>query len=217
MKKIILIGGGGNAQVTLSTIDDINQVKPTWEVIGFMDDDKNAKLGNIPNIGKIEAKSIKKYESYNDINYYWSLISVNMKDKLLWKIERLNIEKQKFANIIHPTAVISKYASLGTGISIQPQVCVGPECNIGNHVHMFAQSFVGHGAILEDFSYVANNASIGARVLLKEGSYIGTNAAVREDTIIGKWSVVGMGSVVLSNVSNSTTVVGVPAKPIKKQ
>ena len=37
MKKIILIGGGGNAQVTLSTIDDINQVKPTWEVIGFMD------------------------------------------------------------------------------------------------------------------------------------------------------------------------------------
>ena len=40
MKNIILIGGGGNALVILSTIADINNKNKDFKVTGFLDDKK---------------------------------------------------------------------------------------------------------------------------------------------------------------------------------
>jgi serine O-acetyltransferase len=45
---------------------------------------------------------------------------------------------------------------------------------------------------------------------------IGAGANIRNGVSIGSGSVVGMGSVVLKDVLPSTTVVGVPAKVIKR-
>ena len=40
MKKIIIVGGMGNGTVALSTIEDINQDTPKWEVLGFFNDNE---------------------------------------------------------------------------------------------------------------------------------------------------------------------------------
>ena len=70
---------------------------------------------------------------------------------------------------------------------------------------------------LDDFAYVANNSSIGAFVEINQGGYIGMNATIKERVKIKKWSVVGMGSVVIKNVNAFKTVVGNPAKELKKK
>ena len=93
---------------------------------------------------------------------------------------------------------------------------MSPNVKIGNHVNIFSQSMIGHDTILEHYSYLANNAVLGAQIKVKEGAYIGMNATIREKVQIGKWSTVGMGSVVLKNINNFETVVGNPAKKIKK-
>ena len=54
------------------------------------------------------------------------------------------------------------------------------------------------------------------QVELRKGAYIGTSACIRENVCIGEWSLVGMGSVVLKNVNNGETVVGVPAKALSR-
>ena len=58
MKNIILIGGGGNALVILSTIADINNKNKDFKVTGFLDD-KKKKLKNIKYLGKINLKNIQ--------------------------------------------------------------------------------------------------------------------------------------------------------------
>ena len=51
--------------------------------------------------------------------------------------------------------------------------------------------------------------------IIESGAKIGANATILPAVRIGKLAVVGAGSVVTKNVSNNTTVIGVPAKPFK--
>ena len=215
IKKVIILGAGGNALVMESTIEDINKEKKILKLIGFLDDTTKNKSKKL--LGPINEKNIKKYSNNKDIFFLWSLRSTNLKQEAYKKFLKLSIPKKKFINIIHPTATISKTAKLGSGITIHPYVNIGPNTKIGNHVNIFSQSTIGHDTKLDDFAYVANNSSIGAYVEINQGGYIGMNATIKERVKIKKWSVVGMGSVVIKNVNAFKTVVGNPAKELKKK
>lgn len=172
------------------------------------------EVNGYPVLGKIDKATIEQYLTNPDIYFFYTLISVKLNYHFLPKLTGLQIPEDRFASIIHPTAVISKSAEIGYGVSIQPFVSIGPNTRIGNHVQIFAQALVGHGASLDNYSYVANNACIGADVHLKEGAYIGTNATTLEFISLGEWSVTGIGSVVLKDVPDYTKVAGNPARII---
>jgi acetyltransferase EpsM len=214
MKKLIIRGGYGNGTVVQSTVEDINAIKPEWEIIGFLNDRETEPINGIPVVGKVDKESVKKYIEDPNIYFFYSLISVKLNFKYLNKLTDLEIPQHRFATIIHPTAVVSKFSKIGYGTCIQPLVSVGPNTVIGNHVHVFAQVLIGHGAKLDDFSYVANNACIGADVHLKEGAYLGTNATTLEFITLGKWSITGIGTVVLRDVPDYAKMVGNPARQI---
>jgi len=215
MKKIIIIGGSGNGTVALSTIEDINTVKKTWEVIGFLNDFEE-EINGYPVLGKIDFESAQKYLNELDVYFIYTLITSKFRETFLYRLNDLKIPLSKFATIIHPTAVVSKFAKIGYGCSIQPFVSVGPDVEIGNHVQIFAQSLIGHNAKLDNYSYVANNACIGAKVHLKEGAYLGTNCSTIEFITVEKWGLIGIGAVVLKDVPEYTIVVGNPAHEIGK-
>ncbi|MCR9080855.1 MAG: acetyltransferase [Cyclobacteriaceae bacterium] len=214
MKKLIIIGGFGNGTVVQSTVEDINEKNPTWNLLGFLNDRETDPINGYPVLGKIDAETVSRFLKDPDVYFFYSLISVKLNYKFLGKLQDLQIPQDRFATLIHPTAVISKYAKIGHGTCIQPFVSVGPNTHIGNHVQIFAQALVGHGARLDDYSYVANNACIGADVHLKEGAYLGTNATTLEFVSLGKWSVTGIGTVVLKDVPDYAKMVGNPARQI---
>ena len=216
MKKLIIIGGYGNGTVVQSTVEDINKVTPTWDIIGFLNDREKEPINGKPVLGPIDKATVANYLKDENVYFFYTLISVKLNFKFLHKLHDLKIPKERFATIVHPTAVISTFAKIGNGVCIQPFVSVGPNVKIGNHVQIFAQSLLGHDATLDDYSYVANNACIGASVHLHEGAYLGTNATTLENVNLGKWSLTGIGSVVLKDVPDYTKVVGNPARVIGK-
>lgn len=214
MKKLIIIGGYGNGTVVQSTVEDINKVKPGWEILGFLNDHEQQPINGKPVLGPIDETTVNKYLKDDDVEFFYSLISLKLNFNFLHKLHDLNIPIDRFATIIHPTAVVSEFAQLGKGVAIQPFVSVGPNVRIGNFVQIFAQSLIGHNAVLDDYAYVANNACIGASVHLEEGAYLGTNATTLENIVLGKWSVTGIGAVVLKNVEPFAKMVGNPARMI---
>lgn len=214
MKKIIIIGAGGNGKVIASNIDDIKK-KNKIELFGFLDDNKKSSK-NCRILGKITANNIKTYLLKKNIYFIYSLFSTKLKKNSAKKLELLKIPHNRFINLIHPNVSISNNVKIGHGVNICSYVNISPNVKIGNHVNIFSQSMVGHDTILENYSYLANNSVLGAQIKVKEGAYIGMNATIRENIQIGKWSTVGMGSVVLKNINNFETVVGNPAKKIEK-
>lgn len=215
MDKLIIIGGYGNGTVAASTVEDINKRERKWEIIGFLNDFEK-KINDYPVIGPIHHETVQKWLNERNTYFLYTLISAKYRETHIDKLLELKIPEERFATIIHPTAVISKFSSIGQGVSIQPFVSVGPNVKIANHVQIFAQSLIGHNAKLDNYTYVANNACIGANVHLQEGAYLGTNCTTIENITLGRWCLVGIGAVVIKDVPPYTKVVGNPAREIGK-
>jgi acetyltransferase EpsM len=214
MKKIIIIGGMGNGTVVLSTIEDINAQNKEWEVLGFLNDKGTDSINGYPVLGKISSETVQPFLSDPDIYFYFALISTKLNHKFIHRLHELNIPDERFATLIHPTAVVSKFAQVGYGVAIQPFVSVGPNVVLKNHIQIYSQALIGHNSHLDNYTYIANNACVGANVHLKEGAYLGTNCTTLENVIIGTWSLAGIGSVVIRDIPDYTIVVGNPSKVI---
>ena len=180
---------------------------------------------NIP-VGDAEGRFTKNYVTGTsekipellkdkDMNFVFTAMTMKNKRAVWNKAVSFGILRERFVNIIHPSAIIlNNYCKIGKGVIMAPYSQLSPDVSIGDHCILYANSFVGHGSMLEPYVVVANNASIGGNVYIERGAHIGSNSSIIEGITIGEFSVVGIGSVVLKDVPPNTIVAGCPAKKI---
>lgn len=111
--------------------------------------------------------------------------------------------------VIHSNVWIGDGVIIGDRVKIQAFSFIPPGVEIGNDV------FIGPGVIFtNDPTLEMKPDWKPTKTIVEDGARIGANATIRAGITIGKNSLVGMGSVVIKNVPENTTVVGNPAKPM---
>ena len=117
-------------------------------------------------------------------------------------------------SIRHPRAVIAASAAIGAGSFLAAAAIVGPRSIIGEHVIVNHAAIVDHDCVVERCSHVAPGAVLGGAVSVGIGALVGAGATVLPGLRVGSWSVVGAGAVVVQDVPDGATVVGVPARVV---
>lgn len=205
MEKLIIIGAGGYAK---SVLDSVNM--DIYEIVGFVDEfsAKEKHLGY-----PILAKDVTELENNLDFVYFIA-IGDNKKRKIWYdKIKKYNL---RLINIIDKTAIVSPRAILGEGCFIGKFAIVNSKAQIGNNCIVNTRALVEHGCFVSDHANLSTNTVINGDVQVGTGSFIGSCSVTIGQLKIGKWSTVGAGAVVIRNVADEVTVVGVPAKEINK-
>ena len=213
LKNIIILGTGGNCIDILDTINEINLIKPTYEVIGFLDDDKNSwgnKIYGIEILGSLD--SALNYEDTYFVNGIGSPNNFWEKDKIIAKT-KLSIDR--FATIIHPTASVSKFAKIGRGTVILQNTTVASNVTIGDHVIILPNCVINHDDVIDNYVSLASGVCVAGNVKIKKSSYIGSGSIIIGNVIIEQDALVGMGSVVLKDKKEKSVVIGNPAKYLR--
>ena len=116
------------------------------------------------------------------------------------------------ATVLHPTAVVSPTAALGSGVVAGPLTVVAAHAEIGAQVLLGRGALIGHhtqigpGSIVNPGANVAGNATIGTDAV------VGMGAVVSNGVVVGDGAVIAAGAVVVRDVPAGTRVQGVPAR-----
>ena len=211
MQDLVIIGAGGVGKEVAWIIEQINKFKPTFTILGYIDD--NGEIhGNIINGYKILGNIEYLLNMNQDLCVVCAIANYNVKKNI---IAKLRFKKFHFPSIIHPDIYINNTNKIGVGNIIYPGVIITTNIIMGDFVIISPKCGIAHEVIIENYCSVLWNVNISGNVKIKEGCLIGSGATIIQGKNIGSESTVGAGAVVITNVPDNCTVVGVPARIVK--
>ena len=200
-KPTIIIGSGAHANVLAEVL-----VKCGRQILGFTDqfEQIGKKFKNIKVLGRDDI--ILKYDT-SEIELVNGIAGLNTKDLRQNLAKSFQDKGFKFANVIHPSAIISDSVVLDDGVQIMAGVI------LQNDVHIGFSSIINTGAIIDHDCIIKNNCNIAPGVVLNgnviigERTHLGTGTMVIENKKIGKDCIIAAGSVINKDIPSNTKLI----------
>jgi UDP-perosamine 4-acetyltransferase len=213
MTQVIGLGAGGHAKVVIEVLRMIGG----YEFKGLLDPNKELRgtevLG-VPVIG--DDGDLEALFRQGITHAFIGLGGVGDNGPRKRLFENAQRHGFKFVDAIHPQAIVSPSAEIGSGPSIMAASVINAEARLGDNVLINSGAIIEHDCVIGDHCHVATGARLASTVLLGDGVHVGAGATVRQSITIGEGVIVGAGAVVVKDVAAWTLVTGVPAQPQKK-
>ncbi len=213
MKKLVILGAGGLARELANAVADINKRSPTFELLGYLDDEKEMvgqKRLQLPVLGTVDWLAENKSADL------WTISAIGngyLRGKFARITEQNNVP---LATIIHPRAIIGSGSSIETGVFIAAGCVITVDVSVGQCALVNMNCTIGHDASIGKYVSIYPGARISGEAIIGDYALVGTQAAILNKCTIGRGAVVAMGAVVAHDVPDYTLVAGNPARAVKK-
>lgn len=208
-KKVVIIGAGGFGREVAWLIERINNVAPTWQLLGFVDDDESKfsqKFYGLSVLGDIDWLN----QQPDDL-----CVICSVGKSIIRKTIVSRIRGKRFATLIDPDVICSDSVNIGEGSIICAGSILTVDISIGSHTIINLDCTVGHDAVISDFVTVYPSVNISGNVCIESCVEIGTGSQIIQGLHIAENTIIGAGAVVIRDLPSNCTAVGSPAKPIK--
>jgi len=212
MKSIFVYGAGGHSKVV---IDAIRSSLMDVQILGVIDDDV-ALHGSVysghPVLGGfVELQRYDNNRRHKDYGVIVAIARNDIRKHIYSKVSQLDCD---LISVVHLSAQIAKDVTIGPGSMIMATAVLNPDVTLGTGVVINTGAIIEHDCVVHDFVHVGPGAVFGGAVEVCEDSLVGLGARVLPFIRIGKGATVAAGSVVIRDVPDGITVVGVPAGPV---
>ncbi len=206
MKRVLIIGAGGHAQVVADILMRARDAGSPIEPLGYLDDRPDLQdrmLLGLPVFGNLAALAEIPHDALI-VAIGDNAVRARLFGELTARGEQMIVAK-------HPSAVVAPDVSIGLGTMICANAVVNPGSVVGNNVILNTACSVDHHSCIGDDVHIAPGVHMGGEVQVGQGALVGIGATVMPRRQVGAWSIVGAGSLVSRDVPNHAVVTGVPA------
>lgn len=214
IRELLLVGAGGLAREVADTVRAINGLRPTWELLGFVDDDPcthGTVIAGLPVLGALDA--VHDHPAAQVVLCAARAEPDAARHPIRRVLaERLGLDDGRYATVIHPSATIGSTCRIGGGTVLLAHVDLTADVVLGRHVVVMPQVVLTHDVRIDDWATLASGVRLGGGCHVEPGAYIGAGASVREMLTVGAGAMIGMGSVVTHHVPSGQLWFGVPAR-----
>lgn len=212
MKNLIIIGASGFGREVAWLVERINQKNPTWNLLGFIDDNDDIR-DNIINGYKVLGRT-DSIDIYEDTYFVCAVGASKTRERIIDKIIAIKSDI-KFATLIDPSVELSELVKIGEGSIICAHTILTVNIEIGSHVIINLDCTIGHDAVLKDYVTLYPSVNVSGATVIGHCSELGTGMQIIQGKAVGDYSIVGAGAVVVKDIPDYCTAVGSPARPIK--
>lgn len=204
---VIILGANGNC------LDIAEAVEAAGDrvVAGFLDDDPalepGAMMGAWPLLGRIHDAP-----GFPNAGFVCGIGSPRSFREKAGVIERAGIPADRWATVVHPSAVVSRFATLEPGCVVLSHCSIGARARLGRWCTLLQGCVISHDAELGERSILASRVCLSGGSRIGEGSYLGCGVCVRDGVRVGAGALIGMGAVVVRDIPGYCTAFGAPAR-----
>ncbi len=119
---------------------------------------------------------------FRDVYYHVGVANVRIKHEIDEQVEELGWKR---FTIVHPSAVISPSARIGTGVFVGPLAVISSKATIGDHGIVHIHASVGHDVEIGECCAILPGARISGSVTMGDRVLIGSNAFLAAGIRIG--------------------------------
>lgn len=197
MNRLIIVGASGHGKV----VADIAKLSGCRDIV-FLDNNPEIKeCAGYPVLGP--DTMVKDLEG----DLFIAVGNAEIRRRLMDRETG-----RSFPVLIHPSAVIAEGVKIGDGTVVMAGTVVNPDTKIGKGCIVNTSSSIDHDCVVEDFSHIAVGAHLCGTVHVGKGTWIGAGATVSNNVDICGNCMIGAGAVVVKDIKEPGTYVGVPAK-----
>lgn len=207
MKRLAIVGASGHGKVVADIAECCG-----WGAVEFFDDaytDQTSMVrGNWPVVGTLS-------DLLSGVSGYTGVIVAIGDNQVRKSISQsLLAAGANLVTLVHPLAIVSRYAEIGAGSVVVAGAVINAYAVIGSGAIINTGSSIDHDCHLDDYVHISPGVHLAGGVKIRSCCWVGIGACVKQQVTIGANVTVGAGSVVVHNILDNLTVVGVPARPL---
>ncbi|HZK72306.1 MAG TPA: acetyltransferase [Clostridia bacterium] len=205
-ERLLIIGASGHGKV----IADIAIKMNKWNNIAFLDDDEVLK----ESMGfKVIGTSENAFNYIEDSDIFVAIGNNTTREKVQVKLETAGTS---IPTLVHPSAIIGEQVEIGLGTVIMAGVVINCCSKIGKGCIINTGSNLDHDNVIEDYVHISPGANLAGTVKVGKSSWLGIGSVVCNNVNICSECKVGAGAVVVKDIDEAGTYVGVPARRVDK-
>ena len=202
--KLIIIGASGHGKVVADIAIKMNK----WQSIAFLDDDESIKTS----MGlEVIGRTADAFTYKDEADFFVAIGSNTTREKIQEKLIEQGIN---VICLIHPSAVIGTNVEIGFGSVVMAGVVINSSSRIGNGCIINTSSSIDHDNVIENYVHISPGVNMAGTVKVGKGSWIGIGSVVSNNVNICSGCKVGAGAVVVKDITEPGTYVGVPVRKI---
>lgn len=212
MENILIIGAGGFGREVEWLINRINNSNNNqWNLIGYVDD--NVQKGTAITKLKVVYNTDELLKLEEKTNVVIAIGNAKVRKLIYNKIkENKNLS---FPNLVDPSAIIGE-VDMGIGNIICAGTIATVNIKINNFNIINLDCTIGHDDVLADFITVYPSVNISGNTTINEVVEIGTGTQIIQGKNICSNVIIGAGAVVVKDIGEEGTYIGIPVKKIVK-
>jgi len=202
--KLIIIGASGHGKVVADIAIKMNK----WQSIAFLDDDESIKTSmGLEVIGKTADAFTYKEEA----DFFVAIGSNTTREKVQDKLKAEGID---LVTLVHPSAVTGTDVEIGIGTVAMAGVVINSSTRIGKGCIINTSSSLDHDNAIEDYVHISPGVKTAGSVSIGKGTWLGIGSVVSNNINICSGCKVGAGAVIVKNITEPGTYVGVPVRRV---
>ena len=207
MNKLAILGASGHGKVLADMAELLG-----WKHVVFFDDawPGLTKNGHWPVAGNTMAL-LEQLSEFSGV-----LVGIGNNTIRLEKQAQLAARGARLITLIHPSALVSRYAHIGSGSVVMAGAVINVDARVGEACIINTNASVDHDCMLEAGVHISPNVALAGGVRVGRGAWLGIGACVRQLMDIGAGAVVGAGAVLVKPVPPAACVAGNPARLLRK-
>lgn len=214
MRNIAIYGAGGFGREVACLLNSINRITPTWNLLGFFDDNLELKGTMISHYGRCLG-------NIDDLNKYPEELALTIpigNSKVVRQIvDKIANQNITFPNIVSPGFRCSDRETfrIGRGNIITAGCVATCNVSIGDFNILNGDVVMGHDVSIGSYNTFMPAVRVSGEVKIGDNNFFGVGSIILQQLKIGSNVRIGAGAVMMTKPKEGELYLGNPAKRVK--